>query len=106
MSKLDMWMMTVGCEQLQATLDLTNAQLEKNGKAELTKGELIKFFGVTHLMTRYKFADRRDLWKSEGPTRFEPAPNFGKLTGMIRDRCDGTFSCLRPSYQPDEKPAD
>ena len=44
--------------------------------------------------------------KSEGPTRFEPAPNFGKLTGMIRDRCDGTFSCLRPSYQPDEKPAD
>ena len=105
MSKLDMWMMTVGDDTLKNILNLTNVQLDKKGKSKLTMGELIKFFGITHLMTRYKFANRRDLWKSEGPTRFEPGANFGKLTGMIRDRYDDIFSNLRFSNQPDEKPA-
>ena len=47
--------------------DSTNEQLQAVDKQELTHGELLRFFGLLILITRFNFASRQDLW-SNRPT--------------------------------------
>jgi Transposase IS4 len=66
--------------------------------------ELLKFFGIIILMTKYDFDDRRDLWSKNAGSKYEYAPQFGTLTGMVRDRFDFLFQMIRFSFQPAERP--
>ena len=61
---------------------LTNVRLEEKGHEDITKGELVKLFGIIILGSRYKFGSRRCLWATTSVSRFVDAPNFGERTGM------------------------
>ena len=84
-------------------LDLTNRELRKKHMADLTVKELLMFFGILILSTRFEFGIRAELWSSTAPSKYRPAPAFGKC-GMSRTRFDVLFTAMRWSDQPDERP--
>jgi hypothetical protein len=49
-------------EQLIAMLRLLNIWLEKVGGKLATMGELLKWFALLILITRFDFGNQRDLW--------------------------------------------
>ena len=92
-------------EQLEVMLRLTNERLTKL-KLDVTKiEELLKWFGVLILATRFEFGSRSDLWSTTGPSKYIDAPAFGKKTGMSRNRFDELWRCVRWSEQPAKRPA-
>jgi Transposase IS4 len=66
---------------------LTNVNLLQQKRALISVGELLKFFGVLVLMTRFEFGKRHDLWKTSPISKYILAPAFGN-TGMPRNRFD------------------
>ena len=68
--------------QLKLMVDETNASLRAAQKQQVTMGELLKWFGITILITRYESSDRASLWSTESGSRYIPAPNLGTRTGM------------------------
>jgi hypothetical protein len=84
---------------------LTNVKLRDNNMQEIDIGDLLKFFGIMILITRFKFGNRRDLWRVNEDCRYIPAPRIGDTTGMSKNRFDEIWQCLTFSEQPDERPA-
>jgi Transposase IS4 len=78
---------------------LTNVHLLQQKRALNSVGELLKFFGVLVLMTRFELGKRHDLWKTSPSSKYIPAQAFGK-TGMSRNRFDQTSAYIRFSDQP------
>jgi hypothetical protein len=63
MLRLNMFMHMIGIDCLDSTIvSLTNIQLNEKGKRATTKQEILKFFGVSILATRFEFSSRCDLW--------------------------------------------
>jgi Transposase IS4 len=87
---IDFFMAVFPKAQLSFMLEFTNERLVREGKHRTTKGELLKFFGILILITRYEFADRASLWSPQSRCKYIPAANLGERTGMTRDR----FTCL------------
>ena len=84
----------------------TNQQLEKHDIEGTTKGEILKFFGVCILITRFEFGRRLSLWAAAAaPSKYVPAAALGK-TGMSRNRFDQVWKHIRFSQQPEERPED
>ena len=81
----------------------TSRVLERKGLGPLSTGELLKFFGVLVLGTKFEFSDRRSLWSTTAPSKYIPAPHFGR-TGMSRNRFDHIFANLRTGPQPNVRP--
>ena len=81
---------------------LTNNRLQAAGKTTTTRGELLKFFGVLILITRFEFGSRSSLWSTIAPSKYIPAPALGK-TGMSRNRFDTLWRYMRWSQQPDQR---
>lgn len=78
---------------------LTNVELLANHFRETTAGEILRFFGVLILISRFEFGDtRRNLWKKEADSKYIPAPNLGRA--MSRRRFEEVFKCIRYSAQP------
>jgi Transposase IS4 len=77
---------------------LTNIQLLQQKCSLISVGELLKFFGVLVLMTRFEFGKRHDLWKTSPSSKYIPAPAFGK-TVTSRNRFDQISGCIRFSDQ-------
>ena len=102
-SRLDYFLELFPPQQVLLMIRLTNTNLQKARQKELTKGELVRFFGVLINATRFKFGARRDLWSNTAPTKYIPAPSFGK-TGMTRARFDISGQHLQWSEQPQERP--
>jgi len=75
-------------DQLTRMLRQTSFSLEGRGTQPTTRGELLKFMGVTILAIRYDFSSRAELWstKPRNPYLIEPA--FGERTGLSRCRFD------------------
>ena len=92
-------------EQLQLILQLTNNELAMTRKNYTTAGEIVKFFGVMLLVTRFEFGSRASLWSNVTTNNYIPAPSFG-LTGMPRKRFDDLRMCIRFSEQPPNCPSD
>jgi Transposase IS4 len=92
-------------EQINSMVQLTNAQLCIHRKEEMTRGELICFFGTMILVTRFQFNGRHDLWSTQPRTRFVGAPKLGEKTGFSCHSFDDLWKHLKWSYQPREKPA-
>ncbi len=105
MSRLDYFLLMFPPEQLHQMVILTNEQmyLKSPPLKPISQGELLKFFGVCILATRFEFLNRHDLWSTTSLSKYEPAYKFG-LTRMSRNRFDQIWSNLRFSSQPREKP--
>jgi hypothetical protein len=102
LSKLEYFLALFPPEQLTAMLGLLNRRLEAAAKKEATTGELLKWFGVLILITRFEFGKRRDLWSTTAPSKYILAPDFG-ATGMARHRFEDIMRHVRWSDQPDER---
>jgi hypothetical protein len=100
---MDYWLLMFPPKALLHALCMPNRSLKKNNKGQTTLEELIKFFGVAILCTRFEFTSRASLWSGESYTRFHHSPNLG-CTGMSRNRFDVLWLNLRFSYQPWERP--
>ena len=86
-SRLEYFLMLFPPEQLQLILQLTNNELAMARKNYTMAGEIVKFFGVMLLVTRFEFGSRASLWSNTSTNKYIPAPSFG-LTGMPRKRFD------------------
>ena len=104
-SHLEYFLMLFPPEQLQLILQLTNNELAMARKNYTTAGEIVKFFGVMLLVTRFEFGSRASLWSNVTTNKYIPAPSFG-LTGMPRKRFDDLWMCIRFSDQPRNHPSD
>jgi hypothetical protein len=102
-SRLDYFLFMFPPDQLSTMVTLTSERLLETGKAAITTGELLKFFGVLLLITRFEFSARASLWSNTAPSKYQPAPSFGK-TGMSRNRFDSIMSSIRFSRQPAVRP--
>jgi Transposase IS4 len=102
LSRLDIFLLMFPPTQLETMLLSTNTLLHEHNKKTTTKGELLIFFGIILLATKYEFKSRASLWSNSPPTKYENAPGFGK-TGMSRVRFDDIWRFIRWSSQPDER---
>ena len=102
-SRLDIFLMIFPPAQLNLMLRETNLQLQKQHHTQLSKQELLKFFGVLLLISKFEFTDRRSLWATVPPSKYEIAPDFGR-TGMTRHRFDLIWQHIRFGEQPEERP--
>ena len=74
-------------------------------KTYTSAGEIVKFFGVMLLATRFEFGSRVSLWSNVTTNKYIPAPSFGQ-TGMPRKRFDDLWMCIRFSEQPPNRPSE
>jgi hypothetical protein len=82
-------------------VELTYENLLK-AKQKLTRpSELLMFFGVMVLMTRFKFGKRESIWSSARTSKYIPAPEFG-INGITRSRFRELMSAIRFSQQGDD----
>jgi len=75
-------------DQLTRMLRLSSPALEGRGTQATTRGELLKFMGVTILATRYDFGSRAELWSTKLRNPYLIEPVFGERTGLSRCRFD------------------
>ena len=76
------WMFPAG--HLNDIVNGTNERLTRHGMKGTTAGEVLKFFGILILMSRFEFSDRRSLWARNSPSKFIPLPAMGAI--MTRSR--------------------
>jgi hypothetical protein len=103
MSRLDVFFLMFPPRHLDSIVRFTTAELEDKKKKKTTKGEILKFFGVILLTTKFEFKSRASLWSTTAATKYEVAPAFGR-TGMSRQRFDDLWMCIRFSNQPKVRP--
>ena len=82
----------------------TSANLTMANKTPTSIGEILKWIGVTILITRYEFGQRSSLWSNESGSKHIPAPNIGYRTGMSRERYDTLLQHRAWSFQPYMRP--
>jgi Transposase IS4 len=82
----------------------TNIQFQNSNLPPTSKGEVLKFFGVLILMTRFEFDSRQRLWLRSRISKYIPAPQLGD-TGISRDRFDALWRHIRFSSQPMTRPS-
>ena len=87
---------------LVAITYMTSNSLAQLNKPETTVSEILKFFGILILMTRFEFGRKADLWSLSSRRKYIPAPAFGR-TGMSKQRFFDIISCIKFSNQPAEK---
>ena len=104
MSRLDFLMLMFPPNHLLKIFQLTNTQLAKFYQKEKNRQEILKFFDILVLMTRFEFGLRASLWSTFSPSKYVPAAHFGKR-GMFRTRFDFLFCCIRLIDQPNRRPA-
>ena len=63
-SRLDYFLLLLPPNQIRWTTLYTYQQLAKHGEEGTTKGEIIKWFGIIILATRFEFGDRANLWST------------------------------------------
>ena len=101
---IDFFMAVFPKKQLSLMVEQTSVLLAMAGKPRLTKGEVLKFFGILILITRFEFGERDNLWRRQSSCKYIPSPNFGERTGMSRDRFNDIFRYMVWSKQPEERP--
>ena len=67
-------------------------------------GEMLKWMGVTLLITRFEFGNCASLWSDESGSRYVPAPNIGTRTGMSRERYNQIQQHMAWSFHPVHQP--
>jgi hypothetical protein len=87
-------------KQLIDMVELTNTKLTKLELNKTNCSEMMKFFGVILLMTKFEFTSWASLWSRVAPSKYQPAPRHFGLTGMSKHRFDDLFRAVRWSNQP------
>ena len=82
LSPFDFFMACFPKEQLKFMVEQTSASLQGAGKIPTLIGEILKWFGVTLLLTRFEFGARYSLWSEVSGSKYVPAANVGTRTGM------------------------
>jgi hypothetical protein len=95
---LEYFLASFPIRHLSTIVTLTNENLISRKFTLTSPKEILKFFGVMLLMTRFTFPSRESLWQSTPRNKYIPAPNFG-VTGMTRDRFRNLRSAMRFSEQ-------
>ena len=90
------WMFPMS--HLRTIVDQTNLNLARHAKQVTSPSEILKFFGVLVLMTRYEYGDRRNLWSTTSSSKYVTAPNFTRI--MPRHRFESLRQCIRFSVCP------
>ena len=104
-SRLEYFLMLFSPQQLQLILQLTSNELAMARKNYTMAGEIVKFFGVMLLVTRFEFGSQASLWSNVTTNKYILAPSFG-LTGMPWKQFDDPWMCIRLSEQPPNRPSD
>ena len=99
-SAIDYFLACFPKDQLKAMHDLTNEKLHRDSKKKVTYGELLKWMGITILITRFEFGDRSSLWETTTKYKYITPAALGEKTGMSRDRYDELHRYIVWSYQP------
>ena len=86
MSKPEVFLLMFPPNHLIKIIALTNVILEAKGHEDITKGDLVKFFGIIIIGSRYEFGSRRDLWDTTFVSRFVDEPKFGARTEVVAHR--------------------
>ena len=68
------WVFPMGF--LSTIVSYSHYELEKRNLKPTSLGEILKYFGVIVLMSRFEFSGRRALWISQSGTKYIPAPMF------------------------------
>jgi hypothetical protein len=102
-SRLDVFLMMFPDRAMTTIIQQTNIQLRQKNKTTTNHGELLKFFGVILLTSKFEFTKRAQLWSGVAGSKYERSAEFGR-TGMSRNRFDDLWSNIRFSYQPPERP--
>ena len=102
-SRLEMWLLSFPTNHLPKVIQLTSRKLVSIGKRGTNRKEILNFFGVLILITRFEFTSRASLWSTTAPSKYVPAPRFGN-TGMARQRFDNIWHCICFSSQPETRP--
>jgi hypothetical protein len=102
-SRIDYFFLMYPPKALLHFMTCTNDYLREEAKAIISYEEMIKFFGIIILATRFEFTSRASLWSKARVSRFYALPAFG-TTGMTRNRFDDIWKCMRFSHQAAERP--
>ncbi len=130
-SRLDYFLLMFPLLLLNKIVRLTNSELTALNKWETTTGEVLKFFGILILISKFEFSARALLWSNTAPSKYLPGARIGSLTGILvllvvyvllvlfyfmfssfhfystempRQRIDDLFRCIWFSHQPKECP--
>jgi len=98
-TSLDYFLAVFPQEQLKLTTELTSAALVSQRLRPTSAGEVLKFFGILIIATRFQFRSRADLLATAPRSKHMPAPAFGERTGISRHRFDTMWSAPRSSRQ-------
>lgn len=66
-------------KRLQVIVGLTNERIERNGDRLMMLAEIMKFFGMLVLMTKYSVGNKKDLWKAASATKYRLIVSFGRF---------------------------
>ncbi|EEC46364.1 predicted protein [Phaeodactylum tricornutum CCAP 1055/1] len=102
-SRLEYFLLMFPPKQLTTMCQLTNNALVQQNKHIITTGELLRFFGIVILTTKFEYTSRSQLWSTTALSKYIPARCFGR-TGMSRQRFNDIWQCLCWSEQPPERP--
>lgn len=93
MTPIDYFQWMFPMSHLGTIVILTNQELIARDKQPTTATEILRFFGVLVLMSRYEFGPRRGLWSTTSTYKYMAAPNFTRI--MPSHRFETLRSCLR-----------
>jgi Transposase IS4 len=80
---------------------VTNKKLEEDEQPEMRMGELLKFFGVLILITKFEFSNHRDPWSPNSNNQFISSLAIGMTTGMSKHWFDILLANMTFSNQPE-----
>lgn len=103
LSPFECFMSMFPLSHLHVITNLTNIRLENLRLQPVTPGEILKFFGMLVLMTRFSFSNRRDLWKESG-SKYIPGPCFGKIMSRRRFEAILMNICFSDTSERDDEP--
>ena len=104
-SPLEFFLLMFPPKQLTDMVRWTNLQLLRSSLKLTDASELLKFFGVLILTTKFEFTTRASLWSTMAWSKYRPAPQFG-MTGMSKHRFEELFVHTRWSHQPEDRGVD
>jgi len=73
---------------------LTSPVLEGRGLRPTSRAEMLKFFGVIVLATRYESGSRAELWSTQPSNPYLGSPAVVESTSLSRCQIDALWSCV------------
>lgn len=79
MTPLDYFYWMFPMSHLGDIVEMMSYQLEQEQNIPTNASEVLRYFGILILMSRFEFATRRDLWRTTSAFKYVPAAKFGRI---------------------------